>query len=140
MQERNEALSEYARGFAEYLAAQTGVQLTVPVSGDLDSLRMSFERLDLALGQIADLATIYGNDTRSDIEHLTAPTAVLIGEYLRAGLGARWLEPAFDGDDSLMLITADGIALDLGGVARTTLMSPQPSLAALVERLMETQP
>ncbi len=131
---------EYARSFAEYLQSQTGMHLAPPEAEDLEGLRRSFERLDLALGQIADLASVYGDDSRHDIEPLTVPTAVLAGEYLRVGLDARWLEPAYEGDGALLLATPDGIALDMDGLARTALMSVQPNLTALVDRLLNREP
>lgn len=136
MSERGEQFSEYANGFAEYLTSQTGIELAPPDAQSQDSLRGSFERLDLALGQIADLASVYGDDSRHDIEPLTLPTAVLAGEYLRVGLDAHWLEPAYKGDAALLLATPDGIALDMDGIARTALMSSQPNLTALVDRLL----
>lgn len=135
--QRDEQYSEYARGYEDYLRAQTGIELQAPQADDPNSLRASFERLDLALGQIADLASVYGSDSRADIEPLTTPTAVLAGEYLRVGMGAIWMEPAYEGDQSLLLATPNGIALDLEGVARSTLMSSQPNLTALVNRLLE---
>jgi hypothetical protein len=134
---RDARFAELARQFSDYLHGQTGIALEPPVSGQTVSLRQSIERLDLALAQIADLASVYGADHRSDIEPLTVPTAVLTGEYLRIGLGARWLEPAFEGDGSLMLVTPDGVAIDLDGLARSALMSQQPNLSALVERLIQ---
>lgn len=140
MSERGEQLSEYAKGFAEYLTSQTGIELAPPDAQSQDSLRRSFERLDLALGQIADLASVYGDDSRHDIEPLTVPTAVLAGEYLRVGFDARWLEPAYEGDAALLLATPDGIALDMDGVARTALMSSQPNLTAFVDRLLNREP
>lgn len=135
--ERDSQFAEYALGFEEYLRAHTAIDLQVPRAHDAQSLRASFEQLDLALGQIADLASVYGNDSRADIEPLTTPTAVLAGEYLRVGMGASWMEPAYEGDQSLLLATPNGIALDLEGVARSTLMSSQPNLTALVDRLLE---
>ncbi len=133
---RDQQLREYALGFAEYLSAQTGILLSPPESQRPASLRGSMERLDLALGQIADLASVYGDDSRHDIEPLIIPAAALAGEYLRDGLDARWLEPAYEGDDALLLATPDGIAIDMVGVARAALMSPQPNLTALVDRLL----
>lgn len=140
MSERDRQLTEYARSFAEYLESQTGILLSPPDAQHPATLRESFERLDLALGQIADLASVYGDDSRHDIEPLTVPAAVLAGEYLRVGLDAHWLEPAYEDDAALLLATPDGIALDMDGVARTALMSPQPNLTALVDRLLNQEP
>lgn len=140
MSERDEQLSEYARGFAEYLASQTGVSLPLPESRDRHLLRASFERLDLALGQIVDLASVYGDDSRHDIEPLIVPTAVLAGEYLRVGVSGRWLEAAYEGDTALLLSTPDGIALDMHGLARSALLSPEPNLTAFLDRLLNGEP
>lgn len=136
VEERNEALSEIARQFTDYLEGQTGILVTQPEPGNHDSLRDSFERLDLALAQIADLASVYGADARADIEPLTVPTAALAGELLRSGIGGHWMEPAYEGDPTLMLVTAGGIALDLDGMARSALLSRQPSLSPLIEKLI----
>ena len=140
MTERDEQFAIAARQFADYLTAQTGVDLCPSLDGDEASLRASFAQLDIALAQISDLASVYGSDPRRDIEPLTVPTAVLVGELLRTGMGARWMEPAYEGDSSLMLVTRDGVALDLDGVARTALMSTQPNLSALLNRLLEVEP
>lgn len=129
---------QLAEHYADYLHGQTGVHLVPPSAGNVESLRASFERLDIALAQLADLAAVYGAEHRSDIEPLTIPTAVLAGEYLRVGTAGRWMEPAFDGDTNLMLVTGDGVAVDMDGLARTALMSHQPALSALVERLIST--
>jgi hypothetical protein len=134
---RDTQFAELARQFSDYLHGQTGIMLELPVAGQPASLMQSIQRLDLALAQIADLASVYGADHRSDIEPLTVPTAVLTGEYLRIGLGAHWLEPAYEGDVSLLLVTRDGVAIDLDGLARSALMSQQPDLSALVERLIQ---
>jgi hypothetical protein len=136
LSDRDEQFTALAKQFSDYLHGQTGIALEPPVAGEPASLRQSIERLDLALAQIADLASVYGADHRSDIEPLTVPTAVLTGEYLRIGIGAHWLEPAFDGDGSLLLVTPDGVAIDLDGLARSALLSQQPNLSALVERLI----
>lgn len=138
--QRSQQLREYALGFAEYLSGQTGIQLSPPACQHPEHLRGSMERLDLALGQIADLASVYGDDSRHDMEPLIIPAAALAGEYLREGLNARWLEPAYDGDDALLLTTPDGVALDMAGVVRAALMSPQPNLTALVDRLLDEKP
>lgn len=140
MTEPDRERAEVARQYAAYLRDQTGVEVAAPEPGDVALLRAHFELLDLALGQIADLASIYGSDQRGDIEPLAVPTAMLAGEYLRAGIGARWMEPAFPGDISLLLLTPDGVALDLEGMARAALLSPRPNLTALVERLLEASP
>ena len=136
MEEPTEHMQRLAGQFSRYLGDQTGVALEPPVPGDSASLRRSFERLDLALAQIADMASVYGSEQRSDIEPLTLPTAVLAGEYLRIGLSGRWMEPAYEGDTNLMLVTGEGVALDMDGMARTALLSPQPNLTALIEQLL----
>lgn len=139
LNEREEQLSNYARGFAEYLAAQTGVEISMPENQDADHLRGSIERLELALEQLADLASVYGEDSRHDVEPLVMPTAVLAGEYLRVGAGARWLEPAFDGDTALLLAMPDGVALDMHGLAHSTLVSPHQHLTTVVNRLLNPE-
>lgn len=137
LDDRNGQFEHLARQFADYLRGQTGIDMIAPLPGDVSSLRGSMERLDLALAQIADMASVYGADHRSDIEPLTVPTAVLAGEYLRIALDAHWLEPAFEGDSSLLLVTTDGVALDMDGLARSALMSRQPDLSSLIERLIQ---
>lgn len=134
--ERNAQFVEFARRFEAYLRDQTSIEMATPSAHDRGALVRGFERLDLALAQIADMASIYGADQRGDIEPLTTPTAVLTGEYLRIGLGAEWLEPAFEGDNSLTVVTPNGVALDLDGLARSALMSARPNLTALVQRLL----
>lgn len=136
LDELSEQMESLAGQFSAYLTDQTGVVLESPRPGDRDSLRRSFERLDLALGQVADMASVYGSEQRSDIEPLTLPTAVLAGEYLRIGLHGRWMEPAYEGDTNLMLVTGGGVALDMDGMARTALLSPQPNLTAFIEKLL----
>lgn len=140
MTEREQDLSELAQHFASYLEAQTSVTITIPQPGDREALRTSMEQLDIALAQIADLASVYGTDQRSDIEPLTTPTAVLAGELLCEGIGATWMEPAFEGDASLMLVTPSGIALDMHGMARTVLLSDQPGFASFVNQLLDREP
>lgn len=140
MMDRDEQFASFARQYADYLRSQTAIDLVPPAKDDEAGLRASFEQLDLALAQISDLASVYGSDPRSDIEPLTVPTAVLAGELLRVGIGARWMEPAFEGDGSLVLITSDGVALDLDGVARAALMSSQPNLTAVLDRLLQPEP
>lgn len=137
MDESQSMRQELAAQFSDYLRGQTGVELAMPAAGDPASLRASIERLDLALAQVADLAAVYGADQRSDIEPLTVPTAILAGEYLRIGLQGHWMEPAYEGDTTLMLVTPDGIALDMDGMARSVLMSQRPDLSALIEPLLK---
>ena len=137
MQEHTSALEELARQFADYLRGQTGIELTFPEPGDRVNLLVCIERLDLALGQIADLASVYGADQRSDIEPLTIPTAVLAGEFLRLGIEATWMEPAYEGDTNLMLMTNDSVALDMEGMARSVLLSQSPALGKLLAPLIK---
>jgi hypothetical protein len=102
-------------------------------------LLVAVERLDLALGQLADLASVYDTSAGPSLEPLALPVAALTGEYLAAA-GSRWLPPDPDDptpSDGLTIVTAGGIAIDLLGVARATLLSGAPNLAAVVERLVD---
>lgn len=137
MQAHISAMEELARQFADYLRGQTGIELDFPEPGDRVHLQVCFERLDHALGQIADLASVYGADHRSDIEPLTIPTAALAGEFLRLGIHASWMEPAYEGDTNLMLVTIDGVALDMEGMSRSVLLSQSPALGKLVAPLIK---
>lgn len=127
---------EIARQFSDYLRGQTGIDLTFPATDDTASLRESLELLDLALAQVADLASVYGADPRGDIEPLAVPTAVITGEFIRIASGGRWMEPAFEGDLNLLLVSSKSVVFDLEGLARTALMSRQPAIAPLVMKLL----
>jgi histidinol phosphatase-like PHP family hydrolase len=137
LNEQDSAISALARQFADYLRGQTGITVTILEDASREYLEAELKKLDLALGQIADLAEIYGADQRADIEPLTVPAATLAGELLRAATGAAWMEPAFEGDLNLMMIIPDGPVIDLEGLARTALLSRQPALGPLMMKLLE---
>lgn len=136
---REEQLSRLASQFAEYLRAQTGIDLPDPETVPSDELDAAFSRLDAALQQIGDLAVVYGSDPRADYEPLVLPSAALAGEYLRAGAGARWLQPEVDGDTTALLATADGVAVDLTGAVRATMLTGFPNLRGMVDRLLHAE-
>ncbi|RIK45227.1 MAG: hypothetical protein DCC58_07115 [Chloroflexi bacterium] len=129
-------LAELGRGFREYLVGQTEIDL-VALESDDTTLIVAFERFDLALGQLADLASVYGDDSRGMLDPLVLPAAALTGEYLRVLAGAAWVEPDPDvpADDSLLLVLANGLAIDLHGIARAALGGSGPGLGAAIARL-----
>ena len=140
--DRNQRIQELARGFRDYLLSQTDIEL--PDFGAVDhtygpaALVMAIERLDLALTQLIDLATVYSDDARMSVEPLTVPTAALAGEYLRAGLGATWLIDD-DAEHALITVLPNGIAADLTGVARSALLSGAPNFAAVITSLIDDE-
>jgi hypothetical protein len=134
-------MAELARGFHEYLVAQTDVALTQVDGGGVDddaALAAAFQRLDLALGQMADLASVYGDDSRAVLDPLVVPVAALAGEYLCFGARAVWVEPdpELPSDDSLPMLLANGVAVDLHGLARAALNRASPSLSAVMRALL----
>lgn len=137
MSEQHEAIQGLARQFADYLDGQTGITISFPETASRDLLHEDLRKLDLALGQLADLAGIYGSGNRGDIEPLAIPAAALAGELLRATTGATWMEPAYEGDMNLMLMIPNGPVIDMEGLARTALLSTHPALAPLVFKLIE---
>lgn len=137
LSEQQEAIPELARQFADYLDHQTGIAVSLSGEADRDQLHEELGKLDLALGQLADLAGIYGSGDRGDIEPLSIPAAALAGELLRATTGATWMEPAYEGDMNLMLMIPGGPVIDMEGLTRTALLSHHPALAPLVLKLIE---
>jgi len=129
-------MAELARGFRDYLIGQTDIELVA--IGEGTTIALAFERLDLALGQLADLASIYGDDSRGMLAPLVVPTAALAGEYLRVLAGGTWVEPdpELPLDDSLLVVLPNGIAVDLHGVARGAVGGVGPSLPSVVAALM----
>src|SRR6478672_9010159 len=85
--ERAQQLTALAANFRAFLADQTGVELLLAEHVTANDLPAALERLDLALGQLADLTTVYGDDSRGMLDPLVAPAAVAVGDYLRAALG-----------------------------------------------------
>jgi hypothetical protein len=139
---REEQIAALATQFVVYLRQGTDVELDAPEAVSdahgLSTVLDAIERLDLALGQMIDLASIYEDNSGPSLEPLALPAAALIGEYLRFGIDACWLPVDPDDpmpDDSMAIVTRDGIAIDLLGLARATLMSGAPNLRAVVERL-----
>jgi hypothetical protein len=140
---RDEQIAALATQFVAYLRQGTDVELEAPGAVSdahgLDALLDAIERLDLALEQLVDLASVYDDGASMSLETLVVPAAVLTGEYLRVAGGASWLAPDPDDpapDDSLAIVTSDGIAIDLLGAARATLLSGAPNLRSIVERLL----
>lgn len=142
-----------AANFAHYLSGLTGVAVTppatlTPASGnptDHSPLLQAIERLDHALAQVIDLASVYGDDPRLTTEPLIAPVAVLAGAYLHASGAAAWLPrsehaaPVGSGlpDEEIAIATPNGYALDLQGVARVALFSGAPNLHAIVAQTLQ---
>ena len=149
--ERDAQIVTLAERFREYLSQQTDIEI-VPsgavASGDGPAavpLETAFERLDAALGQLIDFASIYaeGQVASDMLEPLILPAAALAGEYLRAALDASWIAPDLempDWDSSLDLALPQGIAIDLVGVTRAALLSGAPNLSALIHRLTGDRP
>lgn len=149
--ERNEQILALAERFREYLSHQTDIQIVPPGAvttsdgSDAISLEIAFERLDAALGQLIDLASIYaeGQVATDALESLILPAAALAGEYLRAALDASWLpvDPEMpDAGSMLDLALPGGVAIDLVGVARAALLSTAPNLSAVARRIIEDIP
>jgi hypothetical protein len=95
-------------------------------------LPTALARLDLALGQLADLTTVYGDDSRSMLDPLVAPAAVAAGDYLRAALGANWQASDPLAPEEFVILVPGQPALDLLGLARMALAGGAPNLATLV--------
>lgn len=134
--ERDEQLAGLADYFVEYIERQTGVQLAQAEALQAEGLASAVGQLDAALGQLADLADVYGHDPRADLEAFTLPAAALVGAYLRSGAGAEWIEPLFDADTTVQIAMPNGLAIDLTGFARATLLSGRPRFSALLPKLL----
>ncbi|MFW6074206.1 MAG: hypothetical protein ACOC9Y_01330 [Chloroflexota bacterium] len=120
-----------ASRFAEYLEIQTDAQIPAPDSVSEATLVESVERLDAALNQLMDLASIYGSDPRLDIEPLALPSAALYGEYLRHATGGAWKKTG-DGHDESLIMTFDGAGhVDVLAAVRGSLFSGMSNLAAM---------
>jgi hypothetical protein len=140
---RNDQIAALADQFVVYLRQGTDIEIDAPgaVSDARGStaLLAAVERLDLALAQLVDLASVYEMAGPS-LEPFAMPAAALIGEYLRHATGATWFPPDPDDplpDDTLTIVSDGGIAIDLLGLARATLLSGHPNLRAIVARLIE---
>lgn len=143
---RDEQIAALATQFVAYLRQGTDVELDAP--GAVSAARgpvavlADIERLDLALAQLTDMASVYDSGASTSLEPLALPAAALTGEYLRHATGATWLSPDPDDpmpDDALTIVTCDGIAIDLLGLSRATLLSGAPNLRAAVARLVTAQ-
>ena len=95
---REERISALASQLVTYLRHGTDAELDDPGAvSDAhgpDALLDAVERLDLALAQLSDLATVYDDGARPPLDQLALPVAALTGEYLRHGGGAAWVERA----------------------------------------------
>jgi hypothetical protein len=143
---RDEQIAALAEQLVAYLRHATDVELEAPgVVSDAhgpDLLLAAISRLDHALAQLIDLASIYDVGGGPSLEAFALPAAALTGEYVRHTTGAAWLAPDPDDpmpDDTLMLVTSDGLAVDLLGVARATLLGGNPNLSAVVARLVDPE-
>jgi hypothetical protein len=144
--EHLERIAELAYQFAGYLTAQTEIEvIDSGAVGDTHgpvAVLAAFERLDAALEQLADLASVYSDDRRASLEPLALPTAALAGEYLRHALGASWYPGGLDGGDrvpgeSLVIVLPGGVAADLLAVVRAALLSGAPNLTAIARSLVD---
>jgi hypothetical protein len=133
---RDEQLAALAAHFVEYIEHQTGMQLELPSALSPNGLTSAVVQLDEALGQLADLAGVYGHDPRADLEAFTLPAAALVGEYLRQAAAAEWIEPLIDADSTVQIAMPNGLAIDLTGFARATLLSGAPSFSGLLPKLL----
>jgi hypothetical protein len=135
--DRDEELAAAARNVRARLSEQTGVELAAPEGLTAAELAGALARLDLALAQLADLASVYGDDSRGMLEPLIAPAAVVVGDYLRAALGAVWQEPDPAAPDELVILLPDQAPVDLLGLARLALAGGAPNLARLGAQFAE---
>ena len=133
---RDAQLTALAQHFVVYIEQQTGAVLAEPEAMGADGLASAVAQIDDALGQLADLASVYGTDPRADLEVFTLPAAALIGAYLIQAADARWVEPESDADTTVLIAMPNGLALDLTGFAQATLLSGRPSFSALLPKLL----
>ncbi len=137
--EREKQIADIAAQFVDFIDTQTGSKLIQPGCIEASDLQSAFSALDEALDQLADLADVYGSDRMRSIESLVLPAAALVGEYMRNSAGAVWLEPIIDADTTLIIATSDGIAVDLTGAVRASLMSGMSNLRKMVDRLLNPE-
>jgi hypothetical protein len=131
-------MAELARGFRDYLAGQTGVEIDDPAAIRPDGVSSAIARLDLALAQLADLAGIYSDDARPALEPLVMPVTALAGEYLRHATSAGWVEPEPDVPmDQLLIRLASGATIDIFAIARRAMAGGSPTLAAALQAVLE---
>jgi hypothetical protein len=137
----DDQLAHIARGFRDYLAGQTGVELPAAERVSRTTLVEALALLDLALGQLADLTLVYGDDSRGVLDPLALPAAALVADYLRTALGAVWLTPDPhdpSGDQMLLLALPDRRTVDLLGTVRVALASSPLNLSETVVALIGT--
>jgi hypothetical protein len=133
---REDQLAALASHFAYYVEQQTGAVLIEPSAAGPAGLLSAVAQLDEALGQLADLASVYGTDPRADLEAFTLPAAALIGAYLHQATGATWVGPEIEADTTVLIAMPNGLAVDLTGFARATLLSGLPNFSALLQKLL----
>lgn len=137
--DRASRIQAVALGYRDYLRNQTDIEMAeigaVDQSHGPDALVAAIERVDHALTQMIDLASVYTDDARMSLEPLLVPTAALVGEYLRVALTAEWM-PDDGMQDALIIVLPNGIAADLVGVARTALLSGAPNFSAVIASLI----
>ena len=134
---RDEQIRAVASQFIRFIELQTDSAPPDPDSVDPDSLISAAGELDAALNQLVDMGDAYGTDRMSAAEPLVLPAAAVLGEYLRAGASARWEEPEVDADTTLIVATPDGIAIDLTGAVRASLLTGEANLRMMIERLVQ---
>ncbi|HAX25854.1 MAG TPA: hypothetical protein DCX80_12565 [Chloroflexi bacterium] len=140
--ERSRQIAALAERFRDYLTHQTDTDILEieAVATDHGLCITAFDRLDVALELLLDMASVYSDagPARGALEPLILPAAALAGEYLRAAGLASWHEP---GEDDLaieaLVIVSGATAIDLDGVARAALASGRPSLSAVARRLAD---
>ena len=137
--DRDKQIATFAAQFVAFIAAQTGSAPPLPDELDADGLLGALAALDNALDKLADLADVYGADRMQAIEPLVLPAAALVGEYMRCAAGAVWIEPLFDGDTTLVSATVDGVAVELTGAVRASLLSGVLNLRMMVDRLINPE-
>jgi hypothetical protein len=127
-------ISWLAAEFARYVRDQTGVAVLDPSEVAIGRLAEAAGRLEIALAQLMDFATVYGSDSSSDLGQFAVPVAALLGEYLQAAAGAVWLEGQ-PGDFSLLLLRLpDGALVELTSTVRSMLGGGVPNLAGYLEQ------
>ncbi|CAN5691061.1 hypothetical protein BH23CHL2_BH23CHL2_12780 [soil metagenome] len=137
--DREQQIADAARQFLGFIEVQTGSVPPAPDSLETAGLLDAIEALDRSLDQLADLADVYGADRLRSIEPLVLPSAALVGEYLRAAAGATWIEPIIDADTTLLIAMPDGVAVDLTGAVRASMMSGVSNLRMMVDRLLNPE-
>jgi hypothetical protein len=133
-------LAQVARGFRDYLAGQTGVEVPTAEGITRATLADALALLDLALGQLADLTLVYGDDSHGVLDPLALPTAALAADYLRAALEAEWLAPDPgdpSGDQMLLVALPNRRPVDLLGTVRVALAGGPLKLSDAVVALAE---